>query len=104
MLKLAQAPNIAIATLWVDFLRAAGVDASLQRYYLGAAAGHLPPDQCLPEIWLRHDEQQERARALLAELTDSPQRRWRCACGEQVEGGFEQCWHCGRWMPQPAGS
>ena len=102
MLKLAQAPNIAIATLWVDFLRDAGVDASVQRYYLGAAAGHLPPDQCLPEIWIKHDEQKERARTLLAELADAPQRRWRCACGEQVEGGFEQCWQCGRWMPPAA--
>ncbi len=101
MLKLAQAPNIAIATLWVDFLRDAGVDASMQRYYLGAAAGHLPPDQCLPEIWIMHAEQEERARTLLAELADAPQRRWQCACGEQVEGGFEQCWQCGRWMPQP---
>jgi hypothetical protein len=28
-----------------------------------------------------------------------PQRRWVCACGELVEGGFEACWSCGRPMP-----
>jgi hypothetical protein len=28
-----------------------------------------------------------------------PQRRWLCHCGEMVEGGFEQCWRCGRLMP-----
>ena len=102
MLRLTQAPNIAIASLWVDFLRDAGIEASVQRFYLGAAAGHLPPDQCLPEIWLRHAEQESRARALLDELARLPQRRWQCAnCGEQIEGGFEQCWHCGGPMPAP---
>ncbi|MEO8250822.1 MAG: DUF2007 domain-containing protein [Burkholderiales bacterium] len=99
MIKLAQAPNIAIASLWAEFLKNAGIDASVQRFYLGAAAGHLPPDQCLPEVWVADAEQEAQARALLAQLADAPQRRWQCACGEQVEGGFEQCWRCGRLMP-----
>ncbi|MBX3585602.1 MAG: DUF2007 domain-containing protein [Ramlibacter sp.] len=99
MLRLTQAPNIAIATLWVDTLREAGIAASLQRYFLSSAAGDLPPDQCLPEIWLNHEEQEEAARALLHALQNLPQRRWACACGEIVEGGFEQCWNCGRAMP-----
>jgi hypothetical protein len=99
MLRLAQAPNIAIAALWVDALRQAGIAASMQRYYLGAAAGELPPDQCLPEVWLMHEEQEAQARAFLRELTHRPQRRWVCECGETVEGGFEQCWNCERPMP-----
>lgn len=98
MLRLTRAPNIAIAALWVDTLREAGIEASMQRYFLGAAAGHLPPDQCLPEIWLTHEEQEPRARQLIHDLTHLPQRRWHCACGEEVEGGFEQCWRCGRPM------
>ena len=99
MLRLTQAPNIAIAALWVDVLRHGGIDASMQRYFLGAAAGELPPDQCLPEIWLMRDEQEAQARALLRELTHARQHRWVCACGETVEGGFEQCWQCGLPMP-----
>lgn len=98
-MRLARAPNIAIAALWVDMLRQAGVQASVQRYFLGAAAGELPPDQCLPEVWLLHDEQEALARAVLEELQHLPQRNWRCACGEDVEGGFESCWRCGRPMP-----
>ena len=39
-------------------------------------------------------------RNLLQALQDLPQRRWACRCGEMVEGGFEQCWHCGAFMPQ----
>ena len=100
MLRLTQAPNIAIAAFWIGALRHAGIEATMQRYFLGAAAGELPPDQCLPEIWLVRDEQETRAHALLHELTHLPQRRWLCACGEIVEGGFEQCWQCG--LPMPA--
>ena len=99
VLRLTQAPNIAIAALWVDALRQAGFPASTQRYFLGAAAGELPPDQCLPEVWLTHDEQEAPARAFLCEFLHAPQRRWPCACGELVEGGFEHCWNCGRPMP-----
>jgi hypothetical protein len=99
MLRVAQAPNIAIAALWVDALRQAGIDAAVQRYYLGAAAGELPPDQCLPEVWVMDDRQEQQARSFLRDLARVPQHRWHCPCGELVEGGFEQCWNCGRPMP-----
>lgn len=99
MRRLRQAPNIALATLWVDLLREAGIAASVQRQFLSGVAGELPPDQCLPEIWVTHDEQHAQATALLDELLTLPQRRWACACGEVVEGGFESCWNCGRAMP-----
>lgn len=98
MLRLTQAPNLAIATLWADALQIEGIEASVQRAYLGSAAGQLPPDQCLPEVWIRHPEQEARARQLLHDLQHVPQRRWRCSCGELVEGGFEQCWNCGAWL------
>jgi hypothetical protein len=100
MLRLTRAPNIAIAALWVDTLRHAGIDASMQRYYLSSVAGELPPDQCLPEIWLMDDEQEAEARTILRDLARVPQRRWVCTCGELVEGGFEQCWNCGALMPR----
>lgn len=99
MRRLARAPNIAIATLWADALQQAGLAASVQRFYLGGLAGELPPDQCLPEVWLVHDADESRARALLESLQNLPQRRWVCRCGETVEGGFEQCWQCGADMP-----
>jgi len=48
--------------------------------------------------WL--DSQLEAARSLLERLREPPQRRWVCpACGERVEGAFEQCWNCGAAMP-----
>ncbi len=101
MRRLTQAPNLAIATLWVHALREDGIGATVQREYLGAAAGQLPPDQCLPEIWIDDAAQFETAERLLHELKNRPQRRWMCECGELVEGGFEQCWSCGAMMPTP---
>ncbi|MDO8699095.1 MAG: DUF2007 domain-containing protein [Rhodoferax sp.] len=100
MLRLTQAPNLPIATLWADALVVEGISASVQRQYLTSVAGQLPPDQCLPEIWIEHSSQEARARALLYDLQHVPQHRWLCACGELVEGGFQQCWSCGRLMPR----
>jgi len=99
MQKLAQAPNLAIATLWADILRREGIEVSLQRTFLTGAAGDIPPDQCLPEIWLNEPAQKLRAEELLEAIRNVPQRRWWCSCGEMVEGGFEQCWNCGALMP-----
>jgi hypothetical protein len=100
MKRLTQAPNLAIATLWADLLRETGIEVSLQRVFASGLAGEIPPDQALPELWLAHDEQLDRARALLDALAHLPQRRWVCAgCGETVEGPFEQCWNCGAAMP-----
>lgn len=101
MIRLVRAPNAAIATIWADLLCEAGYPAVVQRLYLCAAAGELPPDQCLPEVWIRHVEHLCSATRLLDDLRALPQRHWACpACGEDVEGGFEECWRCGAPMPR----
>ncbi len=104
MKRLRSAPNAAIAQIWADLLCEAGLPAAVERRHLTSVAGELPPDHCLPEIWLRHDEHLANARTLLDELERVPQRQWTCAaCGEPIEGGFEQCWACGAGMPLPNG-
>lgn len=101
MIRLTQAPNAAIATIWADLLCEAGYPATVQRLFLSSAAGELPPGECLPEIWLMEDAHRAPAQSLLAALQALPQRRWTCPqCGEIVEGGFEQCWNCAAWMPR----
>lgn len=100
MQKIASAPNLAIATLWLDVLRADGIAALLQRQYLAGGVGDLPPQQCLPELWVAEDAQVGRARALLDAFLQLPQRQWVCRqCHEHIEGGFESCWNCGAPMP-----
>ena len=96
MKKLLQAPNLALATLWADQLGSAGVPASVQRAYASGIVGHLPPDQCLPEVWVDDTADFDRATALLAEWRHLPHRTWACpGCREIIEGPFEQCWNCG---------
>ena len=102
MKRLTQAPNVALATLWVDLLAQGGIDASVQRAYASGIAGEIPPDQALPEVWVFDDGQLEQARTLLHELRHLPHRRWLChGCGESIDGPFEQCWNCGAPMPCP---
>ena len=100
MKRLTQAPNVALATLWVDLLAQAGIAATVQRAYASGIAGEIPPDQALPEVWVSDDDELERARVALHELRHLPHRRWLCrACGELVEGPYEECWNCGAAMP-----
>ena len=103
MRRLTQAPNTALAALWADLLRQAGIEASVQRWFASGIAGEIPPDQALPEIWVHHDHEFDRAQALLRDLQRPTWRHWRCAaCGEMVDGPFEQCWQCGAEMPPAA--
>jgi len=104
MRRLTTAPNLALATLWADFLTQAGVNASVQRLYASGIAGELPPDQALPEVWLMDgdidDARLARAQALLLQLRHPPHRHWACpGCRELIDGPFEQCWNCGGAMP-----
>jgi len=100
MRRLTQAPNLALASLWCDMLRQAGLDASVQRAFAGSIAGEIPPDQALPEIWIHDDARIDEARSLLAQLRRPPWRYWVCSgCGERIDGPFDQCWQCGAAMP-----
>ena len=101
MKRLIQAPNAAVATLWADMLQQqGGIRTSVQRYFASGIAGEIPPDQALPEVWVLDDDQLEPARTLLDRLRHLPDRHWLChACGETVDGPFEQCWNCGAAMP-----
>mgnify|MGYP000849041529 FL=1 len=104
MKRVLQAPNLALATLWADQLSAAGIRASVQRAFASGIAGEMPPDQCLPEVWVADDEQQEPARRLLDAWRHLPHRHWACpSCHEIVDGPFEQCWNCGAAMPAGPG-
>jgi hypothetical protein len=100
MKRLAQAPNLAIATLWADVLTGAGLAVSVQRAFASGIAGEIPPDQALPELWLADESRWAEARALLHGLQHPVERRWACpGCGEVIDGPFDQCWQCGAAMP-----
>jgi hypothetical protein len=100
MKRLLQAPNLALATLWADQLQAAGIRASVQHVFTSSIAGELPPDQCLPAVWLHDDAQHDLALALLHAWRQAPWRHCACAaCGETVDGPFDRCWNCAAPLP-----
>lgn len=100
MKRIAKANGIVEATLWLDMLTSAGIDASIQRMFLQGSIGEVPPHEAALEIWIADEKQADRARQLIDDLRRTPQRPWFCAnCKEQIEGGFEQCWQCGTLMP-----
>jgi hypothetical protein len=104
MQRLAHAPNIAVAQLWADMLNGEGIETTVQRYFISSIAGDMPPDQCLPELWVMQDAQLPLAKQVLHQLQHPPQRSWVCTgCGEAVEGGFMQCWNCGLDETEPVG-
>ena len=96
MKLLTRADNLMIATLWQRMLESAGIRCEIRNRYIGAAVGELPADQVAPQIWVRDDSDEERAKSLLDEWR-RPGRlaSWSCfQCGEIVEGQFFQCWNC----------
>ena len=81
MKRVLQAPNLALATLWADMLEGAGIPACVQRAYAGGIAGEIPPDQALPEVWVKDDGQHAQANTLLHDLRHQPHHHWACrAC------------------------
>lgn len=103
MKRLLQAPNLALATLWVDQLGTVGIAASVQRAYACGLIGQIPPDQALPEVWVHDEAEHQRAHELLQAWQHHPTRHWLChGCGESVDGPFDSCWNCGALGPEPA--
>lgn len=61
-------------------------------------AGELPIDSSLPQVWVDHDDDAARARALIeAHVTAPPNGAPRTcpACGEENPASFDLCWSCG---------
>jgi hypothetical protein len=77
-----------------NLLAAAGIGAEVRNEFLSSAMGELPPAECQAELWVLEDADATRAEALLRS-PPRPGPAWRCACGEQLEGQFNQCWKCG---------
>lgn len=99
MKKVYSAQNITMVGLVRDLLESSGIDTVIRNQFLAGAAGELPPIECWPELWIRHDRDYDRARTLVDEIIreEEPRReKWICPrCQEEMEGQFTSCWRCG---------
>ncbi len=87
------------------FLEKEEIPCLIRNEYLSIAAGELPPQECLPQLWVLHDADYPRASEVIAAWRSSPvetHSQWLCpACGETIEGQFTVCWSCGMERDKP---
>lgn len=79
-----------------------GVDCWIKNQSLSGGIGELPPTECWPEVWLRNDEDYDRALKIISPIilpSETDQSPWQCRCGERLEGQFNECWQCGEQRP-----
>jgi hypothetical protein len=95
-MKIATADNLLIATLWQRVLESAGIRCEIRNRFACGAAGELPIDASMPQLWLIDDRDAVSARTVLRELHQPPQAPpWQCTrCSEPNEVQFFQCWRC----------
>ena len=104
MLKVFVAQNPVEAHLVLGLLEAEGIAGEVRGEALfttlqgGAAAAGL-----LPSVWIAQGEQERAALDRVSRYTQGGPGEggagWRCACGEQHEPQFTQCWRCGADRP-----
>ncbi len=92
------------AHLLHGYLESHGIATMVRGEFLAGGIGELPADLC--KIWVLDDREFERADELLRQFLQGEAARthahehWHCSsCGENLEGQFTSCWHCGAVRP-----
>ena len=103
MKPLHTARHAAEAHLIRGYLESQGINAIVRGEYLSGGIGELPADLC--KVWVVDDREFTRADQLLQQFLRGDaarahaHERWRCSCGEDIEGQFTDCWSCGATRP-----
>ncbi len=98
MRKLLSASNSTQLYLFKSILENEEIICFIKNEY-PPAAGELPPISATPELWVMDDNQYDKAMQVIQEnsLPLQPSAPWTCSfCGENLEGQFVTCWHCGK--------
>jgi hypothetical protein len=111
MRKVFTATHPAEAHLIRGWLANEGITAEVAGEELFQTRGGAPitPDT-LPTVWVINDDDETRAKDLLASRSIEPSgspalaaASWRCPkCGELIEPEFTACWNCGTERPDLA--
>ena len=105
MKRIYTAANLAEAHLVRDLLQQAGVAVHVFNEYAMAAMGDVPMGAACPQLWISQPQQEQHARAVIAEYEKRPPTTTikNCfACGEANPGEFELCWNCGKALGSAA--
>ncbi len=83
-----------------NLLEIEGVRCIVLNEHMAGAMGEVSFLDCEVQLWVREERDAARAAAILAAgCAAQPGPPWRCACGEQLDGQFTQCWNCGAGRP-----
>jgi hypothetical protein len=83
-------------------LESEGIPAIVRNDHLWPIAGMSMMLDSAPAVWVVRDEDEQRAREILAaeESPNGAMPAWRCErCHEDNEGAFGVCWKCGAGAP-----
>jgi len=100
MRKVFSSNEVSETALVRDSLVHDGLDVVVQNEHSGTSA--VPAFRPPAEIWVKHDNDYERARQIVAETIATLDRKseappWVCpSCREENPQSFEVCWNCGR--------
>src|SRR4051794_36986873 len=86
----------------VGFFKSVLDDAGIENFIKNETSFNVTEFSSLivaPTLCVVQDEDYDRARAVLQKAILPPpvfRADWKCpACGEEVPGNFDTCWHCG---------
>jgi len=99
MQKIYTSPDRLTVFHFKNILESYHIDCVIKNEFLAGAAGELPPNECWPELWVKHANEYSKALEILEKNRDgntATPPTWTCTkCGEKLEGQFTACWHCG---------
>ncbi len=81
-----------------NLLELAGIELVVKNEYAAGAVGDLSPFDTWMELWLRNDNDEQEAQAVLKSAFNTDiGPDWRCAhCQEMNGAAFAGCWQCQR--------
>ncbi|HAJ75549.1 MAG: DUF2007 domain-containing protein [Gammaproteobacteria bacterium] len=97
MKRVYTADSIAMAWHIRNVLEQHDIASTVRNDKLYSVAGELPVTECLPEVWVSHNQDAERAEQIVLDLNFNEEELpdWKCtACSEDNAGNFTICWNC----------
>ncbi len=98
MKRIYTATNLPDAHLLRNLLEQAGIPAHIFNQHAMSAFGELPLSSAYPQVWIVQPQQEQHARAVVAQYTSVAAvtaTKLCAACSESNPGEFELCWNCG---------
>ena len=83
-----------------------GIEAETRNDSLYSAAGELPVNECMGEVWVINALNYQTAERMVSEMefaSPTECEAWVChVCHEEVDGSFAVCWNCQTAQTDPA--